>query len=142
MALLQREDKHFGNAETVIGPSVKVEGNFSGEGDVLVDGVVVGTIKTAKNLRVGPGAKIQADVEAENIMLAGEIRGNVLSRGKLEMTSSAKIIGNVRASLLTVAEGAILHGKCSMQNGKDADMSADTGSGERGDDHAAAKLKR
>ena len=41
-----------GRHETVIGPSVKVDGDFAGEGNVLVQGVVNGTLKTKGNLRV------------------------------------------------------------------------------------------
>ncbi len=137
MALLQRDEKKMNNVETIIGPSVKVEGNFVGEGDVIVEGIVSGSVKTAKNLQVGQGAKIQADVEAENVSVAGEIRGNVVCRGKLELSSSAKIIGNVRASLLSIAEGAVLHGKCAMMNGRDAE----TGGLENSEEQAG-KLKR
>jgi cytoskeletal protein CcmA (bactofilin family) len=129
MALLQRDEKRMNNVETIIGPSVKVEGNFVGEGDVIVEGIVSGSVKTAKNLQVGQSAKIQADVEAENVSVAGEIRGNVNCRGKLELTTTAKVIGNVHASQLSIAEGAVLHGKCSMLNGKEAEstqVSADS----------------
>jgi cytoskeletal protein CcmA (bactofilin family) len=102
------------SAETVIGSSVKVEGNFAGEGDVIVEGIVLGNLKTAKNLKIGDQAKVKADVEAENIFIAGEIRGNVKCRGRLEMTGSARILGNVETNVLQVEAGAVLNGKCSM----------------------------
>jgi len=100
--------------ETVIGPSVKVEGNFDSQGDIIVEGYVSGTIKTTGNLRVGQKAKIKADVEASNVNNAGEIRGNVKSLEKLSLSSSAKIIGNVETGVLSVDEGAFLNGKCKM----------------------------
>lgn len=119
MALLNREEKQSQHIDTVIGRNVQVEGNFNGEGNVTVEGTVSGTLKTARDLIVGSAAKIKADVEAENISVAGEIQGNVIARGKLELSSSAKIIGNVKTSSLSVESGAVLHGKCAMNETKD-----------------------
>lgn len=114
------DDKKRGDSETVIGPSVKVEGNFAGSGDVSVDGQLTGTLKTGKSLRVGEQAKLKADVEAADVFVAGEIRGNVKASGRLELSPTAKLIGNVEASNVTVASGAVLHGKISML-GKDSE---------------------
>lgn len=102
------------NVETVIGPTVKVDGNFVGAGDVIVSGHVSGTLKTSKNLRVNEGAAIKADVEAANIWVAGEIRGHVKCGGKIELGPTAKIFGNVETQTIAVSHGALLHGKVTM----------------------------
>ncbi|MDZ7798943.1 MAG: polymer-forming cytoskeletal protein [Patescibacteria group bacterium] len=114
--MFNKEEQEFSpkGEETVIGPSVKVEGNFDSQGDIIVEGHVSGTIKTAGNLRVGQNAKIKADVEASNVNNAGEIRGNVKSSEKLSLSSSARVIGNVETGVLSVEEGAVLNGKCKM----------------------------
>ncbi|MBI5405100.1 MAG: polymer-forming cytoskeletal protein [Candidatus Kerfeldbacteria bacterium] len=114
MAMFNREEDGSRAAETVIGSSVKVEGNFVGSGNVVVEGVVNGTLKTAKDLRVGDAAKIKADVEAANVVVAGEIHGNVKTSGRLEVAASGKVIGNVEAAVLVVMEGAIINGKVVM----------------------------
>lgn len=113
------EDKRRAATETIIGPTVKVEGNFVGSGDVIVEGQFVGSLKTDKSLRVGEGAKVKADIEAADVLLAGEIRGNVRATGSLELGPTAKLYGNVETPSLSVARGAILHGKCLMAT-KDA----------------------
>lgn len=114
MAMFNREEGETHGVETIIGPSVKVEGNFVGSGNVVVDGVVNGSIKTTKDLRIGDRAKVKADVDAANIIIAGEVHGNVKAGGRLELSASAKVFGNVETSSLTVAQGAILNGKCMM----------------------------
>ena len=116
MAMWQREGgaESKRDVETIIGSTVKVDGNFVGSGDVVVQGQVAGTLKTSKNLQIGPGAVIKADVEAANILVAGEIRGHVTCQGKIELTSTGKIYGNVDTQSIVVAHGAILHGKVTM----------------------------
>jgi cytoskeletal protein CcmA (bactofilin family) len=108
--MLKREDGD--NIETVIGPSVQVEGNFVANGDVIIEGIVSGSIKTAKNLRVGEGAKVFAKVTAANALIAGEVQGNIKVRESLELTNTARIFGDVKTKVLTMSPGANLHGKC------------------------------
>lgn len=100
--------------ETVIGPSVKVEGDFISKGNVTVEGAVYGTLKTDKDLKIGSGAKISADVFAANAFIAGEIKGNVKVGNKLELTDTSKIFGDVETRTLVMAAGSVLNGKCSM----------------------------
>ncbi|MDD2807235.1 MAG: polymer-forming cytoskeletal protein [Patescibacteria group bacterium] len=105
--------KEDGNeVETVIGPSVQVEGNFVANGDVIIEGIVSGSIKTEKNLHIGAEAKIFADVYAANAVIAGEVQGNIKVKDGLELTNTAKIFGDIKAQVLTINAGAVLHGKC------------------------------
>jgi cytoskeletal protein CcmA (bactofilin family) len=99
--------------ETIIGPSVHVEGNFVANGDVVIEGTVAGSLHTEKNLRVGPNAKIFADVTAAGALIAGEVQGNIRVHGSLELTNTAKVFGDVKAQILSIGAGACLHGKCS-----------------------------
>jgi len=114
MAIFSQEEKSNGEVETIIGPSVRVEGNFRGEGNITVQGVVQGTLKNSHNLNVGAQAKIKADVETKNLFLAGEIKGNVKVLEKTDLKSTAKILGNLETKKLSVEEGAIINGKCMM----------------------------
>ncbi len=114
MAMFNREEGETHGVETIIGPSVKVEGNFVGSGNVIVDGVVNGSISTTKDIRIGERAKVKADIDAANVVVAGELHGNIKAGGRLELAASAKVYGNVEATVLSVAQGAILNGKCMM----------------------------
>ncbi len=110
----KQEADNFKEAETIIGPSVKVEGDFVGQGNIIVDGVIKGSVTTNGNLRVGDQAKITAAVAAANALISGEVRGNVTIKGDLELTATAKIFGDVETKSICVARGAILNGKCAM----------------------------
>ncbi|MAG11404.1 MAG: hypothetical protein CMI52_01175 [Parcubacteria group bacterium] len=102
------------DVETIVGPSVKVEGDFVSKGNVVIEGMVSGSVKTDKNLRVEEGACINANVKAENVRVAGEVKGNVQVKGLLELTESARVLGDVQTKTLVVAAGATLHGNCVM----------------------------
>lgn len=103
------------DVETIVGPSVKVEGDFVSQGNVVIEGTVMGSVKTDKNLRVEEGAHIDANVEAQNVRIAGEVKGNVIVSGLLELTESAVVLGDVHTKTLVVAAGAIMHGNCDMK---------------------------
>ncbi|MFH1412930.1 MAG: polymer-forming cytoskeletal protein [bacterium] len=110
------------DVETIIGSSVKVEGNFSCHGNMVIDGQVKGNVKTKGFLRVGDKAIIVAGIEAANAIISGQVRGNVKVDDYLEVAKSAKIFGDIEATRLSVAEGALLNGKCTMliKEGKQA----------------------
>lgn len=109
-------------AETLIGPSVHVKGDFKSQGNVQIDGQVTGTIQTSGTLRVGERALINANINAANAFVAGSIKGNVVVTNRLELTSSAKIEGDVSAKILVMAEGALLNGRCQMVTTSNPDL--------------------
>ncbi len=115
---LQTFDTVQDEVETIVGPSVKVEGDFVSKGNVVIEGTVMGSVRTEKNLRVEEGAVINANVNADNVRVAGEVRGNVHVAGLMELTPTARVLGDVQTKTLVVAAGAILHGNCSMSEEK------------------------
>ncbi|MDD4333315.1 MAG: polymer-forming cytoskeletal protein [Patescibacteria group bacterium] len=117
----QEEGGSFKEVETIIGPSVKVKGNFNGQGNIIVEGIIEGGLKTDGNVLIGDSAKITANVEAQEMRIGGEVNGNVKAKGYLEITSTAQILGDIECSALSVEKGAIINGKCTMggiANGK------------------------
>lgn len=116
MAMFKGDTSGGHEVGTVIGAGVKVEGNFTGEGNVVVDGQLQGSLKTKHNVQIGAGAFVKANVEAHDVHLAGDLHGNVRATGKLILAPSAKLTGNVEAGSLSIAEGANFNGKCAMLN--------------------------
>jgi cytoskeletal protein CcmA (bactofilin family) len=109
--------ENFKEVETIIGPSVKVEGDFKADGNVVIEGQVVGSFKTKSGLRVGENAKIKAEIEADNAWVAGEIKGNINIKDHLEISGNAKITGDISTNLLTIETGAVINGKLNMGEG-------------------------
>ncbi len=108
-----------GENETIIGASVKVEGDFTSDGNVLVQGVVSGSLKTKGNLQVDEGAKIKADVDAANAVVRGEIKGNVSVDDNLELGEAASVEGDIVTKVLSIEPGATLNGHCLVSTSKE-----------------------
>jgi cytoskeletal protein CcmA (bactofilin family) len=104
-------------AGTVIAQGVKVEGDFVSDGDVIIEGEVTGSVKTAGYLEVGDAAKIKASVSASEAVVAGEIYGNLTVTGKLELFQTSRVEGDIEVATLSVAPGAKINGQVTM-NGK------------------------
>lgn len=114
MAMFNRDDHQGRTVETTVGPSVKVEGNFVGSGNIIVEGIVSGSLKTSRDVRIGEAAKVKADIEAANLIVLGEVQGNVRVSGRLELGPASRVTGNVETAVLVIAQGASLNGKCLM----------------------------
>ena len=100
--------------ETVVGPSVNVEGDFASEGNIVVKGTVSGSVFTSKHLTVEMGAKIIANVRAGSATIAGEVKGNMKIKESLELISTSRVVGDIEVKNLKVESGALMYGKVTM----------------------------
>jgi cytoskeletal protein CcmA (bactofilin family) len=105
---------HAGSGETIIAQGVRVEGDFHSQGDVVIDGEVVGSVETKSALTVGETAKIHADVKAKSAVVAGEIVGNIFAEEMLELLEKSQVKGDVVTGRISVAAGARVNGRISM----------------------------
>lgn len=119
--MFQRKEEGFTSnsaagpvGETVVGHSVKLEGDFSSDENVRIDGTVSGTVKTNKNLIIGERASVEADVFADNATIAGRVNGNIDVKTKLELLETARVAGDIKTGVLSITAGAIFSGQCSM----------------------------
>lgn len=104
----------FKEVETVIGPSVKVKGNFNGQGNIIVEGMLEGGLKTAGDVFIGEKARIIAGVEAKNAKISGAINGNLKIKNGLEIMATAKIFGDIECAQISIEKGALLNGRFIM----------------------------
>ena len=116
---LSRKDndynKQHDDVETIVGPSVQVEGDFSSEGNILVKGVVSGSVRTSKLFTSEKGSKVLASIKAGNAIISGAVKGNVKVDERLEITASAQVSGDIECKILVVEAGALLRGKITMK---------------------------
>jgi cytoskeletal protein CcmA (bactofilin family) len=84
------------------------------EGNIIVKGTVAGSVHTSRHLSVEPGARITANVRAGSAQIAGEVRGNMKIKEMLELTSTARVMGDIEVKTLVIEAGALVAGKVLM----------------------------
>ncbi|MGD2176946.1 MAG: polymer-forming cytoskeletal protein [Anaerolineae bacterium] len=99
--------------ETVIGPNAYFRGDVQSDGGARIDGIFEGTIDITGNLIVGEGAKVIADIQANNISISGAIKGDI-NANKVEILESGRVWGDLKVSSLLLNEGAYLRGQTTM----------------------------
>ncbi len=102
----------------VIGSKTTVKGEISGDEDVLVEGVVEGQIRINKDLRVGPGGTVKATIDAQSVVVSGEVIGDCHAANRVEIQASGRLTGNIRAPRVVIAEGAVFKGNSDMTGRK------------------------
>jgi cytoskeletal protein CcmA (bactofilin family) len=109
----QRErDKPMGN--TVISNGIVIDGEVSGEEPLTILGTVKGKIATTQNLAVEPGATVEADIETQSLSVGGKVTGNVVARERVEVRANGKMVGDIKAPRIVIADGAAFKGNVDM----------------------------
>ncbi|OGE82429.1 MAG: hypothetical protein A3B10_03080 [Candidatus Doudnabacteria bacterium RIFCSPLOWO2_01_FULL_44_21] len=106
------------NPETIVAAGMRIEGELKSSGNIRIDGIVSGKIHTSQDLMVGPNAQIDADLIADNAVIAGVVKGNITAKGSVLILETAKILGNISCLSLGIKEGAYFSGACRMNEPK------------------------
>jgi len=99
---------------TVVGPGIRISGRVTGEEDLHVEGRIDGAIQLSDTLFVAPGGIVAAEVEAHNVVVSGVIVGNVTARDCVTLHTGAKLVGDITAPRLVIADGAAFKGNVRM----------------------------
>jgi len=106
---------------TIIGRGTLFEGTMKVENSVRVDGVFKGELKCSGALTISQSGEAYAHLEGKDIYINGIVRG-IVHAEKVRLDSQARFIGEIYANALSVSEGAIFHGSCSMDIEENEDV--------------------
>ena len=101
-------------ASTVIGAGITIEGEVTSDDDVVVQGTLRGKLHAKEGVTVDAGAIVEADVSAGPIRVAGQVTGNLTSSDRVDLENGARVVGNVKATRITIADGAQFKGNVDM----------------------------
>ena len=102
------------DGSTLIGESITVTGNVSGDEDLTIRGRVEGSISIAKTLVVEAGGVVKAEISARNCVISGVVVGNVAASETVEITREARMVGDIAAPRVIIADGASFRGRVDM----------------------------
>jgi len=94
-----------------LGASLRVKGEISGTEDLLVDGLIEGSIRLDdRKLTVGKTAKLTADIDARDVVVYGYVKGNVHAKGRVEIKKDGYVVGNLTTAQIMIEDGADFKG--------------------------------
>jgi cytoskeletal protein CcmA (bactofilin family) len=106
-----------------LGASLRVKGEISGTEDLLIDGMVEGSIHLdERKLTVGKTAKLTADINARDVVVYGYVKGNVRAKGRIEIKKDGYVVGNLTTAQIMIEDGADFKGTIEIdRSAKEAD---------------------
>lgn len=104
--------------ETILGSGTSAEGSITSKGDIFIGGEFKGSIKSSGNVVVNKGVKVEAQITAVNVIIHGEVVGDVTASETVEVGNGGGVKGDVKAGSVRVAEGGHLVGSCTISTGE------------------------
>lgn len=110
----KKERKH--ETERILDVDASMQGSlvFKDPVNLKINGRFEGTLNTKGNLMIGEHASVNADIVGDSIIIAGKVNGNINASKEMKLIAPACVVGDIRTPLLSIAEGAVFEGRCSM----------------------------
>ncbi len=106
--------KPSSSTRNVLSSDVEIKGTVKFQHDLIVDGKIEGDIQSTGNLTIGENARIKAEVKTGSVIVYGKVHGNLTAVERVELKSSAEVVGDIKAKVLTIDAGAIFVGKSTV----------------------------
>ncbi len=99
----------------LLGKGSQFEGKLTFEGTVRIDGRFKGEIFSDDVLIIGEGAEVEAEIKVNRVVVYGQVRGNVVAPGGVNLHAPARLVGSISTRSLTIDEGVVFEGTCHME---------------------------
>ncbi len=97
-----------------LGPDAEVTGKLSFATPTRIEGKLKGELRATNLLVIGAQALVQANVQADNLVVLGEVRGHVQGASRVEICAGGRVYGDIETKCLVVLEGATFEGRSKM----------------------------
>jgi cytoskeletal protein CcmA (bactofilin family) len=95
--------------ETLIGENITIEGTVHAKEDIIMEGRIKGTIEAKSHrITIGPKGHVEADVDAEDVVISGKMTGNIVAHNKVQITRDADFTGSIMAKRIAIEDGAYI----------------------------------
>lgn len=112
---MKMRNKPRKKTDTILGRDSEFEGDLKFYGTLLIDGSFKGNITGEGTISIGEEGIIEADIHVSNIIIYGEVHGNIIAEEKIEINAPGKVFGYIEAPIIEIEKGVVLQGKCQTQ---------------------------
>jgi cytoskeletal protein CcmA (bactofilin family) len=100
----------------IIGPSIMIKGDVTGEEDLVIQGRVEGKVDLAQHhVTVGANGRVKANVLGRSVTVEGSVEGDLRAEEQIIIRKSGNVRGNVAAPRVTIEDGATFQGSIDME---------------------------
>jgi len=115
-----------GSGTARLGASLHVKGEITGNEDLAIDGSVEGLVQLEdRKLTIGASAKVTADVVAREVVVYGNVKGNLRARDRIEIKKDGSVVGELTTARIMIEDGAYFKGSIEIDKAGDASDSHD-----------------
>ena len=108
------ESKINSKTSSILGPEIEIHGDVKVSGSLLIYGKVFGNIQSNGAVRTAAGSEIKGNITAKEVTIGGKVDGDVDVKKKVTLGDTSSLTGNLKATTLTIEEGAKFEGVCNM----------------------------
>ncbi len=102
------------SSRNIIAAGTVIKGDIQSDGNIRVDGSVIGTLNCKGKVVLGNTGRIEGEVVCQNANLSGEAKVKITVSELLMLQSTAKLFGEIITGKLGIEPGAIFSGTCKM----------------------------
>jgi cytoskeletal protein CcmA (bactofilin family) len=102
--------------------SVRVEGTVEVSGTFRLDGQVKGNIISEQSLLLGDAARVEGQIEGNQVVISGRFDGVIFAKGRVEIQAKGVVTGEIHTPCLVIGPGGIFDGRCHMLTSSEADQ--------------------
>ena len=103
-----------GASRNILSSDVEIKGTVKFTNDLIIDGKIEGEISSDGSLTVGENARLKAEIKTATVVVYGKVHGNITALERIELKSSAEVIGDIKSKTLSIEAGAIFVGKSTV----------------------------
>ena len=101
-------------SSSILGPELEIHGDVKVSGSLLIYGKVYGNIQSNGAVQTANGSVVSGNISAKDASIGGKVDGDLDVEKKVTLGDTSFLTGNLKASILTIEEGAKFDGVCSM----------------------------
>ena len=118
MSKLNTSSESISQSINIISEGTKIKGDVLANGDIRIDGELMGNISAKGRLVIGPKGRIEGQILCNNIEISGYVKGKITASELINMKSTSQIVGDIVAGKLSVEPGSMFSGSCVMNGTK------------------------
>ncbi len=103
-----------GSSTSLIGAGTSMKGDITSNGDIRIDGTLVGNIHCTAKVVIGANGVVEGDISGQQADIMGKVTGTIKVKDLLQLKSNCTVNGNLHSAKLQIEPSASFNGQCHM----------------------------